>query len=56
VMTTATTAPSTLPAPAPTGGNRAAVVDVANDDVPPPGWDQWTSLPAPAPEPLVGFS
>jgi hypothetical protein len=29
-------------------------VDVPDDDVSPPGWGQWESLPAPAPEPPVG--
>jgi hypothetical protein len=27
------------------------VVEIPDDDVPPPGWDQWASLPTPAPEP-----
>jgi hypothetical protein len=54
VMTVATTAPLVLLAPAHAGGNLVAVVDVPDDDVPPPGWGQWESLPAPAPEPLVG--
>jgi hypothetical protein len=39
VMTTAATAPSILPAPAPTGGPQVAVVEVPVDDAPPPGWD-----------------
>jgi hypothetical protein len=56
--TTATTAadaaPSVLPAPAPAGGNQVAVVEVPDDDVLPPGWGQWESLPEPAPEPPVG--
>jgi hypothetical protein len=56
--TTATTAadaaPSVLPAPAPAGGNQVAVVEVPDDDVLPPGWGQWESLPAPAPEPRWG--
>jgi hypothetical protein len=54
VMTTAVTAPSISPAPAPVGGSQAVVVEVPDDDTPPPGWDQWGSLPAPAPEPPVG--
>jgi hypothetical protein len=29
-------------------------VEIPDDDVPPPGWDQWASLPAPAPEPQAG--
>jgi hypothetical protein len=45
---------STLPAPAAAGSPRAAVVEVPDDDVPPPGWDQWSSLPASAPEASVG--
>jgi hypothetical protein len=53
-MTTAVTAPSISPAPVPTSGGQAAVVEVPDDDIPPPGWDQWGSLPAPAPEPPVG--
>jgi hypothetical protein len=54
VVTVAATAPSALPAPAPTGGNQVAVVDVPDDNVPPPGWGQWENLPALAPEPPVG--
>jgi hypothetical protein len=54
VMTMATTTPSVLPAPAPTGGNQLAVVEIPEDDAPPPGWGQWEKLPAPAPEPPVG--
>jgi hypothetical protein len=30
------------------------VVEVPDDDVPPPGWDQWASLPASAPEASTG--
>jgi hypothetical protein len=51
VMTMAAATLSTLPVPVPTGGNQVAVVDVPDDDVPPLGWGQWESLPAPAPEP-----
>jgi predicted nucleic acid-binding Zn-ribbon protein len=29
-------------------------VEIPDDEVPPPGWDQWASLPTPAPEPQVG--
>jgi hypothetical protein len=54
VMTTAVTAPSISPAPAPVSGSQAAVVEVPDDDTPLPGWDQWGSLPAPAPELPVG--
>jgi hypothetical protein len=54
VITTAITAPSISPAPAPVSGSQVAVVEVPDDDTPPPGWDQWGSLPAPASEPPVG--
>jgi hypothetical protein len=54
VVTMAVTAPSILPAPAPAGGNQVAVVEVPDDDVLPPGWGQWESLPALDPKPPVG--
>jgi hypothetical protein len=38
ITTTAVAAPSVLPVPAPAGGNQVAVVEVLDDDVPPPGW------------------
>jgi hypothetical protein len=53
-MTMAVTAPSILSAPAPVSGNQVAVVEVLDDDIPPLGWGQWESLPAPAPEPPAG--
>jgi hypothetical protein len=53
-MTTAVTTLSTLPAPAPIDDSQAAVVEIPDEDVPPPGLDQWVSLPAPAPEPPTG--
>jgi hypothetical protein len=53
-MTTAVTAPSTPPAPAPVDDSQAAAVEIPDEDVPPPGWDQWVNLPAPAPEPPTG--
>jgi hypothetical protein len=53
-MTMAVTAPSISPAPAPISGSQAAVVEVPDNDTPPPGWNQWGSLPAPALEPPVG--
>jgi hypothetical protein len=53
-MTMAVTTPSILPVPAPAGGNQVAVVEIPDDDIPPPGWDQWVSQPAPAPELPVG--
>jgi hypothetical protein len=54
IATMAVTAPSTLPAPAPVVSPRAAAVEIPDDDVPPPGWDQWASLPTSAPEPQAG--
>jgi hypothetical protein len=41
---------------APVGGSQAAVVEIPDDDAPPPGWDQWGNLPAPAPSPRWGCS
>jgi hypothetical protein len=29
-------------------------VEIPDDDTPPPGWDQWGSLPTPAPDPQAG--
>jgi hypothetical protein len=56
MATTATSvaAPSTAPVPAATCSPRATVVEVPDDDVPPPDWDQWASLPVSAPEPSTG--
>jgi hypothetical protein len=53
-LTTTVTALSIPPAPAPVSGSQAAVVEIPDDDILPPGWDQWGKLPAPAPEPPVG--
>jgi hypothetical protein len=36
------------------GSSQATTVEIPDDDVPPPGWDQWASLPTPAPEPQAG--
>jgi hypothetical protein len=49
-MTTVVTAPLIPSAPAPVDDRQAAVVEISDEDVPPPGWDQWVNLPAPAPE------
>jgi hypothetical protein len=38
----------------PAGGSQAVVVEVPDDDSPPPGWDQWASLPTRSPEPQEG--
>jgi hypothetical protein len=40
--------------PVPAGGSRAEVVEVLDDDSPPPGWDQWGSFPIRSPEPQEG--
>jgi hypothetical protein len=53
-VTTVVTAPSTPPAPAPVDDSQAAPVEIPDEDVPPPGWDQWVNLPAPALEPPTG--
>jgi hypothetical protein len=53
VMTTATIIPTVPLAPAPTGGDRAAMVEVRDDDAPPPGWGQWGNWPTPAPQPAT---
>jgi hypothetical protein len=45
---------STLPAPAATGSPQAVALEIPDDDIPLPGWDQWASLPASAPEPPTG--
>jgi hypothetical protein len=36
------------------GSSQATAVEIPDDDVPPPGWDQWASLPTPALEPQAG--
>jgi hypothetical protein len=51
ITTMAVTASSTSPAPAPAGSSRAAAVEIPDDDVSPPRWDQWASLHTSAPEP-----
>jgi hypothetical protein len=38
----------------PAGGSRAVVVEVPDDDSPPPGWDQWASFPTLSPESQEG--
>jgi hypothetical protein len=40
--------------PALAGSSQATAVEIPDDDVPPPGWDQWASLPTPALEPQAG--
>jgi hypothetical protein len=50
----AVVASSTLPAPAVTGSPQAVMVEILDDDIPPPGWDQWASPPVSAPEAPTG--
>jgi hypothetical protein len=40
--------------PAFAGSSQETAVEIPDDDTPPPGWDQWGSLPAPVPEPQAG--
>jgi hypothetical protein len=49
----ATAVASVSPTLVPTAGDHA-VVDVADDDAPPPGWGQWGNQPATAPERMSG--
>jgi hypothetical protein len=50
----AATAAVAQPALALAGSSQATAVEIPDDDVPPPGWDQWTSLPTSAPESQAG--
>jgi hypothetical protein len=56
VVTTAevVTVPSTLPAPAVASSSQAVVVEIPDDDVPLPSWDQWAGPAASAPEASAG--
>jgi hypothetical protein len=55
VVTTAATTASTVPSvPAHAAGDRAAAVEIPDNDAPPLGWGQWENWPAPAPEPAAG--
>jgi hypothetical protein len=49
----ATTTTSASLVPAPSTGDRAAVVEIPDDDAPPPRWGQWENRPAPDPEPAA---
>jgi hypothetical protein len=40
--------------PALAGSSRAVVVEIPDDDSPPPGWDQWVNLPMLSPESQEG--
>jgi hypothetical protein len=53
--TIAATAVSAFPpAPVPIAVDQVAVVEIPDDDIPPPGWGQWENWPTPAPEPAAG--
>jgi hypothetical protein len=39
------------PEPTLAGSSQAMAVEIPDDDVPLPGWDQWVNLPMPSPEP-----
>jgi hypothetical protein len=54
-VTAAATAMSEVPpVPVPAAVDQAAMVEIPDDDAPPPRWGQWESWPAPAPEPAAG--
>jgi hypothetical protein len=40
--------------PALAGSSQETAVEIPDDNVLPPVWDQWASLPTPAPEPQAG--
>jgi hypothetical protein len=40
--------------PALAGTSQETAVEIPDDDVPPPGWDQWGSPSVPAPDPQAG--
>jgi hypothetical protein len=50
----ATAAPAVPPEPVPTAVDQAAVVEIPDDDAPPPRWGQWENWPALAPETAAG--
>jgi hypothetical protein len=53
-VTVVATATSVVPPePVPTAVDQAAVVEIPDDDAPPPGWGQWENWLAPAPEPAA---
>jgi hypothetical protein len=49
----ATTAPTIKPFLVPAAGGYVDVVEILDDDAPPPGWGRWENWPAPAPEPAA---
>jgi hypothetical protein len=50
----ATATPAVPPEPIPTSVDQAAVVEIPDDDAPPPGWGQWEDWPTLAPESALG--
>jgi hypothetical protein len=55
VTTTVTTAPTVPPVPAPADGDQAAIVEIPNDDAPPPGWASGRTGPRQPPSPRRGY-
>jgi hypothetical protein len=51
----ATAAAAVPPGPISTAVDHVVVVEIPNDDAPPPGWGQWEDWPEPAPEPAAGI-
>jgi hypothetical protein len=50
----ASATPAVPPEPVPSAVDQAAVVEIPDDDAPPPVWGQWENWLAPAPEPVAG--
>jgi hypothetical protein len=46
--------PAVPPESVPSAVDQAVVLEIPDDDAPPPGWGQWENWPAPAPEPAAG--
>jgi hypothetical protein len=54
-VTTAVTSVSEVPpVPVPAVVDQAVVLEIPDDDAPPPRWGQWESWPVPSLEPAVG--
>jgi hypothetical protein len=53
VTVAVTTASAVPPVLVPTAVDQAAVVEIPDEDAPPPGWGQWENWPVPAPEPAA---
>jgi hypothetical protein len=53
VTVAVTTVSAVPPVLVPTSVDQAAVVEIPDEDAPPPGWGQWENWPVPAPEPAA---